>query len=182
VEYVPGSQDSLWHFFKIAEFWQGDLLLTPVLILDQFEELFTLQSRETQEAFLSDLGFLVRGVPPATNPQTDLNTTKSGDLHSELTEKPPALRIVLSLREGYLAFLEEAAGWIPQILDHRFRLTPLSIEDAVEALECPAKVNDSSLQTKPFTYAPEAVTTIINHLSALRSADHGWACGRESRL
>src|SRR5262249_28209422 len=33
VEYVPGSQGSSWDFFKTAEFWQGDLLLTPVLIL-----------------------------------------------------------------------------------------------------------------------------------------------------
>src|SRR5215813_11313438 len=23
VEYVPGNQTSLWHFFKTAEFWQG---------------------------------------------------------------------------------------------------------------------------------------------------------------
>ena len=147
VEYVPGSQTSLWHFFKTAEFWQGDLLLTPVLILDQFEELFTLQSIEARAAFLSDLGFLVRGVPPATTPQTDVDTTKSGALHSELTETPPALRIVLSLREDYLGFLEEAADWIPQILDHRFRLTPLSIEAAVEALTGPAEVDDNMLQT-----------------------------------
>ena len=165
VEYAPGSQTSLWHFFKTAEFWQGDLLLTPVLVLDQFEELFTLQSVEAQAAFLSDLGFLVRGVPPATIPQTNLDTTKSGALHSELTETPPALRIVLSLREDYLGFLEEAADRIPQILDHRFRLTPLSIEAAVEALTGPAEIDDNILQTKPFTYTPEAVTTIITYLS-----------------
>ena len=165
VEYIPGSQTSLWHFFKTAEFWQGDLLLTPVLILDQFEELFTLQSLEAQAAFLADLGFLVRGVPPATTPQTDVDTTKRGALPSELTETPPALRLVLSLREDCLGFLEEAADWIPQILDHRFRLTPLSIEAAVEALTRPAEVDDNMLQTKPFSYAPEAVTTIIDHLS-----------------
>jgi hypothetical protein len=165
VEYIPGSQTSLWHFFKTAEFWQGDLLLTPVLILDQFEELFTLQSIEAQAAFLADLGFLVRGVPPATTPQTDVDTTKRGALPSELTETPPALRLVLSLREDCLGFLEEAADWIPQILDHRFRLTPLSIEAAVEALTGPAEVDDHILQTKPFSYAPEAVTTIIDHLS-----------------
>jgi hypothetical protein len=165
VEYTLGSQTSLWHFFKTAEFWQGDLLLTPILILDQFEELFTLQSVEARAAFLSDLGFLVRGVPPSTTPQTDVGTTKSSDLHNKLTETPPALRIVLSLREDYLGFLEEAAGWIPQILDHRFRLTPLSVEAAVEALTGPAEIDDNILQTKPFTYAPEAVTTIITYLS-----------------
>ena len=26
VEYVPGRPDSLWSFFKTAEFWRGDLL------------------------------------------------------------------------------------------------------------------------------------------------------------
>ena len=165
VEYAPGSQASLWHFFKTAEFWQGDLLLTPVVILDQFEELFTLQSAEARAAFLSDLGFLVRGVPPSITLQTDLGPAKSGDLHNELTDTPPASRIVLSLREDYLGSLEEAADWIPQILDHRFRLRPLSVEAAAEALTGPAKVDDNILQTKPFAYAPEAVMTIITHLS-----------------
>jgi hypothetical protein len=165
VEYTPGSQASLWHFFKTAEFWQGDLLLTPVLILDQFEELFTLQSAEARAAFLSDLGFLVRGVPPSTTPQTDVETNKSSDLHQAPTDTPPALRLVLSLREDYLGSLEEAADWIPQILDHRFRLGPLSSEAAVEALTGPAGIDDNLLKTKPFTYAPETVTTIISHLS-----------------
>jgi hypothetical protein len=165
VEYVPGSQASPWHFFKTAEFWQGDLLLTPVLILDQFEELFTLQSAEPREAFLSHLGSLVRCVPPSTTPQSDLDASKSGDLRNELTDTPPALRIVLSLREDYLGFLEEAADWIPQILDHRFRLTPLSVKAAAEAMTGPAGIEDNALQTKPFSYDPETVSTIINHLS-----------------
>jgi hypothetical protein len=165
VEYAAGSQASLWHFFKTAEFWQGDLLITPVLILDQFEELFTLQSAEVRAAFLSDLGFLVRGVPPSTSPQRDVGTTKNGDLHQALTDTPPALRLVLSLREDYLGCLEDAADWIPQILDHRFRLAPLSIEAGKEALTAPAEIDDNLLQTKPFKYAPEAVTTIIAHLT-----------------
>ena len=54
VEYVPGDSSSLWSFFKTVEFWRGDLLLTPVLIIDQFEELFTLQSEGAREAFLSE--------------------------------------------------------------------------------------------------------------------------------
>ena len=56
VEYGPGRPDSLWTFFKTVEFWQGDTLLTPVLILDQFEELFTLHARDATMAFLADLG------------------------------------------------------------------------------------------------------------------------------
>ena len=159
VEYVPGMPDSLWTFFKTAEFWRGDLLLTPVLILDQFEELFTLQSEQHRASFLTDLSYLVRGVHPPISAQTDGN----------LSESPPVVRIVLSLREDYLGFLEEAADHIPQILDHRFRLAPLTLDAASEAMTGPAAVDDPALETKPFSYDPEAVATILNYLSQRRT-------------
>jgi hypothetical protein len=65
VEYVAGEPQSLWAFFKTAEFWRGDLMLTPVLIVDQFEELFTLHGADERDAFLGQLSHVVRGVPPA---------------------------------------------------------------------------------------------------------------------
>jgi len=157
VEYVPGKQESLWGFFKTVEFWQRDLLLTPVLILDQFEELFTLHGRDASTAFITDLGYLVRGVRPPSH---------AGD--AKLSDTPPSLNIVLSLREDYLGFLDDAADRVPDILDHRFRLTPLSIEAATEAMTGPARIDDQSFQTKPFTYDPEAVTAILNYLSKRR--------------
>jgi hypothetical protein len=157
VEYVPGKQESLWGFFKTVEFWQRDLLLTPVLILDQFEELFTLHGRDARTAFITDLGYLVRGVRPSVH---------AAD--AKLSDTPPSLNIVLSLREDYLGFLDDAADRIPEILDHRFRLTPLSIGAATEAMTGPARIDDQSFQTKPFTYDPEAVTAILNYLSKRR--------------
>jgi TPR repeat protein len=157
VEYVPGKQESLWGFFKTVEFWQSDLLLTPVLILDQFEELFTLHDRDARTAFITDLGYLVRGVRPSVH---------AAD--AKLSDTPPSLNIVLSLREDYLGFLDDAADRIPEILDHRFRLTPLSIEAATEAMTGPARIDDQSFQTKPFTYDPEAITAILNYLSKRR--------------
>jgi Novel STAND NTPase 1 len=159
VEYVQGLPDSLWSFFKTAEFWRGDLLLTPVLILDQFEELFTLQSEQQRTSFLTDLSYLVRGVRPPVSAQTV----------GSLDENSPTMRIVLSLREDYLGFLEEAADHIPQILDHRFRLAPLTLDAASEAMTGPAAIDDSVLETKPFSYDPETVTTILNHLSHRRT-------------
>ena len=64
VEYVPGDTASLWHFFKTAEFWRNDVLLTPVLVLDQFEELFTLQTEQQCSVFIDQLSYLARGVRP----------------------------------------------------------------------------------------------------------------------
>jgi hypothetical protein len=72
VEHLMGNPISLWHYFKTVEFWRNDLLLTPVLILDQFEELFTLQNEQQRNLFIDQLSSLVRGVRPLTpgrNPQ-----------------------------------------------------------------------------------------------------------------
>ena len=157
VEFCEGLPDSLWSFFKTAEFWRGDLLLTPVLILDQFEELFTLHSEQTRDSFLSELSFLVRGVPP-----------QATQTNEPLTEGPPPIRIVLSLREDHLGLLEEAADHLPQILDHRFRLAPLTLDEAAMAMMGPAEIADASLLTRPFRYHAEAVNAVLMYLSRRR--------------
>jgi hypothetical protein len=159
VEYVPGATGSLWGFFKTVEFWRGDLLLTPVLILDQFEELFTLQPEQARESFLNELSYLVRGVRPSSAPDTDRS----------LGEEPPPLRIVLSLREDFLGFLEEASDHIPQILDHRFRLAPLSVPAAADAITGPASIDDPGFATKPFRFDADAITEILDYLSRRRT-------------
>ena len=64
IEYQPGQSDSLWDFFETSEFWRGDILLRPCLIVDQFEELFTLQSSQHRTDFIAELGFLLRGARP----------------------------------------------------------------------------------------------------------------------
>ena len=156
VEYVPGDASSLWTFFKTAQFWRGDLLLTPVLILDQFEELFTLQSEQQREQFLPELSYVVRGVAPSL------------PADSKFTEAPPPIHVVLSLREDFLGLLEEASDRIPQILDHRFRLAPLDRETAADAIQRPAEITNPNFATKPFRLAPEVVPAILDYL--VRSA------------
>ncbi len=155
VEYTPGSELSLWHFFKTVEFWDADRLLTPVLLLDQFEELFTLHAAVARTGFLRQLGYLVRGVRP------ELAQESTPSAEALFTETPPAMRIVISLREDYLGWLDEAADNIPQILDHRFRLSRLSLAAATAAVEGPAQVQDDRLATRPFTYRVNTVQSIL---------------------
>jgi photosystem II stability/assembly factor-like uncharacterized protein len=155
VEYVPGDTSSLWSFFKTVEFWRNDVLLTPVLILDQFEELFTLQSQEAREGFLSELGYLIRGVAPPSQPR----------IESAASEAPPSIRVVLSLREDFLGLLEEASDHIPQILDHRYRLAPLSHEMAAKAITGPAAIESRDIATRAFRLEPQVVTSILDYLT-----------------
>ena len=165
VEYVPGDTTSLWSFFKTVEFWRGDLLLTPVLILDQFEELFTLQSLEAREGFLSELGYLLRGVAPPSQPK----------IESSAGEGPPSIRVVLSLREDFLGLLEEASDHIPEILDHRYRLAPLSYEMASKAITGPAAIESKDVSTRAFRLEPEVVTSILGYLTRSSAGARGPA-------
>jgi hypothetical protein len=157
VDFTPGSRLTLWHYFKTAEFWRGDLLLTPVLILDQFEELFTLQAPEQREPFVSQLGDLVRGVRPSV---ADADRGAR-----QLTHAPPDVRVLIALREDYLGQLEEMSEAIPQILDKRFRLGPLLEKEARQAIEEPARLEDPRLETEPFAYADDALEGIWAILS-----------------
>ncbi len=152
VEYVDGDASSLWSFFKTIEFWRSDVLLTPVVIIDQFEELFTLHNEAARDAFLGEMGHVIRGVPTASAAET-------------LSDTPPALHVVLSLREDYLGVLEDASDRIPQIMDHRFRLAPLSRRNAALAMGGPATVRDARLTTAPFTLDPAFADGVLDYLS-----------------
>ena len=154
------ASPSLWEYFRTAQFWRGNLLLTPVLILDQFEELFTLHSPDDRAAFVRELADLVRGVGGV----------------------PSFAKVVLSLREDYLANLEELASDLPQILQHRFRLEPLDQAGVVAAVRLPAQFNDaafaSSLSSAPFEVTDDAIAGIWSYLS--RSAPGRVAKARPS--
>lgn len=158
VEIVAGNTQSLWRCFRSLELWHGDVLAKPVLVIDQFEEMFTLHGDAAREAFLAEFGPLARGVAPAG---------ESG--------AAPALHIVLSLREDFVGLLEDAADRIPQILDHRFRLRPLDRAAAADAMVGPAALVDATLATPPFTLAPAFVDAVLDYLTARADGGGGAA-------
>src|SRR5262249_40438628 len=52
-----------------------------------------------------------------------------------------------------------------QILDHRFRLVPLSRNAASEAILGPAALRDDALSTQPFQVAPEFAEAVLDYLT-----------------
>jgi ankyrin repeat protein/WD40 repeat protein/TPR repeat protein len=166
-EHQPGSQISLWHYFKTTELWRDDLLLKPVLIIDQFEELFTLHGPEAREAMIKQLASLLRGPAPpvpegAMTPELDA-----------LTETMPAVKVVLSMREDFLANLEELSRALPNILTTRYRLGPLGREQARQAIDEPATVADETLSTPQFAFEPGVVEKVLDFLASRSSSIDG---------
>jgi len=141
----PGSAiegESLWEFLH----HRGDLLrdaegrtLLPLLIFDQFEEIFTLAQaddagRLRAQRFLEDLADLVENRPPAAlEKRLELDDAAAEDYDFARAD----YRILIALREDYLAHLEGVKGIMPSITQNRMRLARMTGAQALSAIVKP---------------------------------------------
>ncbi|HAE51341.1 MAG: hypothetical protein CMO30_19215 [Tistrella sp.] len=116
----------------------------PVLILDQFEELFTSDGRrdgQLSELF-EELACLVENRVPK-NLRTRLAEDRGfGDI---FTDRPTPARVVIALREDFLAHLEAWSGLFPSVMRNRMRLTLLTGTQALDAVLLPARIGPTPL-------------------------------------
>ena len=122
--------ETLWEYFHRVHFWgpRNDRL-TPVLVFDQFEEIFTVGNRRQEDAeILEQLADLAENRIPAAVRQ---RAEASGERQS-IEAGTPNYRIVLSLREDFVWRLDSLRPILPAILRNRFGLGPL---DAARGLE-----------------------------------------------
>jgi WD40 repeat protein len=127
-EMIPG--ETLWEHFhrRNAGYWSSENLpILPVLVFDQFEEVFTL-SRQTAAVaertarFLDELGELIEGRPPAALRER-LDADPAGVKVFNFGRHP--YKVLLGIREDFLAELETLRTRIPSIAANRTRLLPL---------------------------------------------------------
>jgi formylglycine-generating enzyme required for sulfatase activity len=161
IDYTEGVTEGLWEFFKTAVFWRDRRLQTPVLVLDQFEEIFNLQDHERRTGFAAQLGELLSGgLPPSIRERLDRGE------QLDYSDKPPALKLVISLRWEYVGRLEELFPQIPSILSHRFLLQPLKREQARLAIVEPSRLEGEGFITRPFEYAPATLDHLLDFLAS----------------
>ncbi|MGD2357205.1 hypothetical protein ACP8WR_13975 [Mycolicibacterium nivoides] len=138
---LPGDDESLWEYLHRAdlELWSArNYLLTPVILLDQFEELFTLGEGvpDEVEAFKYDLADLAENRIPA-----DLAARIKNDPAEarRLNLRSHNCKLLISLREDFLAHLEDWCRFIPALGRSRMRLLPLGTDEAFDAVYKPAQ-------------------------------------------
>ncbi|MGE0277538.1 MAG: tetratricopeptide repeat protein [Nitrospiraceae bacterium] len=151
LDYVPGEGSSLWEFLKTTMFWQGELLMTPVLVFDQFEEIFTLRDPIFRTSFAQEVGAVISGTVPES-------LRRRGDIN----DRPPNARIVLSFKEEFLGHLVELSCDIPRLLQEYFRLVGLTEEQARVAIQEPAALPSSQIASTPFEYDENALREILS--------------------
>lgn len=137
------SGETLWEFLHHRDDIlkdAGGRTLTPILIFDQFEEIFTLAQsddagRKRAQEFLTDLADLVENRPPASlEARIDRDEADAAKFDFARAD----YRILISLREDYLAHLEGLKGQMPSVTQNRMRLARMTGPQAVAAVRAPA--------------------------------------------
>lgn len=129
--------ESLWEYFhrQDANFWdRRNEIVIPLLVLDQFEEIFTQGSTRPgdRDAFLEELGDLIEGRQPAAvkariEAEPGIVEKFSLDRHD--------YKILLSLRTDFFADLADLKTEIRSIDQQRLRLQRMSDKAALDAVE-----------------------------------------------
>jgi tetratricopeptide (TPR) repeat protein len=141
---VASAGESLWEFLHHRD----DVLLDeagkpliPLLIFDQFEEIFTLaQTDEAGRAraarFIEDLADLVENRPPR---ELEAKLEEDDSTAERFDFARGDYRVLISLREDYLAPLESLKAKMPSITQNRLRLAPMTGKQGLEAVLGPGK-------------------------------------------
>lgn len=132
VESYP-SNETLWEYFHKEPLWTS---ITPILIFDQFEEIFTLAKRSNRfggkelAIFWEELADLIENSIPEKLKEHFLND-------KELVNygyRNQNIKTLFTFREEYLPEFESVTTTIPSIKYSRFRLMPMNGDQAYEVI------------------------------------------------
>jgi WD40 repeat protein len=131
----PESGEGIWEFLhrRDAEFWSPDNFpLVPVLIFDQFEELFSRTGGNAQliRKVFNDLADLIENRIPA-----EVASETAGARRSRLDLLTQHYRVLLSFREDYLPDVRTWEKQVPSLLRNTLRLDPMSRDCAIRAVQ-----------------------------------------------
>jgi tetratricopeptide (TPR) repeat protein len=136
---VAVAGESLWEFLHHRDDVLRDAdgkTVIPLLIFDQFEEIFTLAQsddfgRTRAAQFLEDLADLVENRSPKAL-EEKLEQDEAAVESFDFTRGD--YRILIALREDYLAHLEGVKAIMPSITQNRMRLARMTGEQALDAV------------------------------------------------
>ncbi len=151
-EAVAGeAAPTLWELFHHLPTRSPDLAAAPpVLIFDQFEEIFTLTERSPMrrreaEALFHQLADLIENRPPAAL-QERLRARR--ELARELDFAVSPVRVLLTLREDYLSHLEDWKKTLPALMRNRMGLRLLDGPNALAAVVEPGRLGGHELVSR----------------------------------
>ena len=121
----------------------GRKLARPVLVLDQFEEVFTLGAQRAGAA--GELQAALAAIAENRAPDDlDARLTRDDALALRIQYDPARISVVISLREDFLHFIERWKRAIPAVMENRMELRLLSGPQAFRAVVEPGKMRSQA--------------------------------------
>lgn len=136
----PQLGASLWeHFHRSGGgFWNArNRAVTPVLVFDQFEEVFTLgqaddETRRRAAEFIAELADLIEDRPP---PALQQALEADPAVAERIDFRRRGCKVVLSFREDFLAEMESLRERMPSLMRNRYRLLPMDGHQSREVVD-----------------------------------------------
>lgn len=161
-DYLPDKKKypTLWETCKYLRSPDADAAAhetaVPLLIFDQFEELFTLYTPDKIQQFVTQFADLVSSrMPDSVQQQIRNDIQQNPDLSDTdiaWRETPPNIKIIIAIRSDYLSYLDQLSTPIPAILRNRFQLYPLAADQAQAAIVQPA-IAEGTFESPIFSYS-----------------------------
>jgi len=134
----PELGEPVWDYLHRVdvEFWSSrNRPIIPLIVFDQFEEIFSRVSeavtRDLQTRMIETVGDLSEGrVPSALKSQLERDDT----LAARFLFSDHRYRLLIAIREDYLADLDDLIGEIPSLRRSRMRLTNMRSRTATAAV------------------------------------------------
>lgn len=125
----------LWSFFHTTTFWsENNHRIIPLVFIDQFEEIFTIcENKSDVSDFFSLLNELFQPLPPDDVLQI-IENANSRIVFNETAN----FRIVISMREDFLARLEDYSYNVPILRKTRIGISALNGLQALDVILKPA--------------------------------------------
>ncbi len=154
----------LWEYLRACDFTRDGKSVVPLLVFDQFEEYFEHHKEEQDRLNLELADFVSERLPERIREHLRSipfreRTAEELDWHS-----PMPIKVLLAIRSDRISLLDEMSVQIPSILQNRFHLKPLNLDNARAAIEEPARYDKEEFDTAPFSYDENAMRIILDYL------------------
>lgn len=128
---VDSELDNLWLYFHSHKFWSKDNhITTPIIFIDQFEEIFT---KNDDVDKIWEFFNIIDSLQYSTPTERILKIMEDSDQFFSFGEEQN-FRMVFSMREDFLARLEDYSYNIPALRKNRIGLKPLNGLQALDVI------------------------------------------------
>lgn len=127
--------ETMWEYFhgKDNDFWgPRNSLVMPVLVFDQFEEIFTLgRNVQASSQFLREVADLVENrTPQSLSDIIERDQSRIDDLDYSKDQ----VKVLIAFREDFLPEFEGCRSFMPSIMGERMRLTTMTGHQARDVI------------------------------------------------